>query len=186
MFTNKKDVSKTKNKHKTHLKINTSLNNIHNNNTNNKDNDVDYGDNYAIINQPFSLSHQIQKDSVINNYNVKVNITKKKTKNISIGNLTLNNTKIRGNIFLDQITRKSVNVSPRNTRSENETNSNNYYEDNNSNNNNNFFLNQLTICNKNNKSCGNNNNNHLLQEIKNANSVLNSPKHSYNKIISTP
>ena len=67
-----------------------------------------------------------QKDQIINNYNVKVNITKKKTKNISIANLTLNNA--------------------------------NHYE--------------------------HNKNKSDLSDIKNANSVLNSPKRSYNKIIS--
>lgn len=67
-----------------------------------------------------------QGDQIINNYNVKVNITKKKPKNISIANLTLNNV--------------------------------NHYE--------------------------HNKNKSDISDIKNANSVLNSPKRSYNKIIS--
>ena len=98
-----------------------------------------------------SLLSQQQKDPIINNFNVKVNITKKKTKNISIGNLTFNNQNLQ----------KSVNVSPKNTE---------YNEDDN-----NFVpKNKLKNYNRNEKN-----------EIKNANSVLNSPKRSYNKIILT-
>ena len=39
----------------------------------------------------YSFEFNKNKDQIINNYNVKVNITKKKTKNISIGNITLGN-----------------------------------------------------------------------------------------------
>jgi hypothetical protein len=39
----------------------------------------------------YSFEYNKNKDQIINNYNVKVNITKKKTKNISIGNITLGN-----------------------------------------------------------------------------------------------
>ena len=97
-----------------------------------------------------NLLSQQQKDPIINNFNVKVNITKKKTKNISIANLTLNNQNLQ----------KSVNVSPKNSEDNDDDTE---------------FVpkNMLYNYNRNEKN-----------EIKNANSVLNSPKRSYNKIIS--
>ncbi len=39
----------------------------------------------------YSFEFNKNKEQIINNYNVKVNITKKKIKNISIGNITLGN-----------------------------------------------------------------------------------------------
>ena len=95
-----------------------------------------------------NLLSQQQKDPIINNFNVKVNITKKKTKNISIANLTLNNQNLQ----------KSVNVSPKNSEDNDDDTE---------------FIPKNILYNRNEKN-----------EIKNANSVLNSPKRSYNKIIS--
>ena len=46
-----------------------------------------YSQEISPLNYSFELKKN--KDQIINNYNVKVNITKKKTKNISIGNITL-------------------------------------------------------------------------------------------------
>ena len=64
-----------------------------------------------------NLTEGNQKDQIINNYNVKVNITKKNTKNISIGNLTMNNKSRHEllNLFQSPVSRsispfKSLNV----------------------------------------------------------------------------
>ena len=63
---------------------------------NNKIFNLDLGKTHNISKEFFPLESIIEgkkkkDDNLINNYNLKVNITKKKTKNISIGNLTMNN-----------------------------------------------------------------------------------------------
>jgi hypothetical protein len=60
----------------------------------------------------YSFEFNKNKEQIINNYNVKVNITKKKTKNISIGNITLGNNSDKNILNLVSKESNLKNISP--------------------------------------------------------------------------
>ena len=60
----------------------------------------------------YSFEYNKNKDQIINNYNVKVNITKKKTKNISIGNITLGNNSDKNILNIMKKDNKLKKISP--------------------------------------------------------------------------